>query len=157
MYVQRCLLFHSSSFQLSVKNDARFVRFYSGLPHDWSRKLAPLSKPIRFKTETNLDLIAAFSRALDSLVVFGFPFFHLMIGPQNSCHFLNQSDSKSKPISTWSLASFRALSSLVFTLVFPLQRLAGIMALILRRPMRFSWVTNHEQCWLRHHITVTKV
>ena len=75
MYVQRCLLFLSSSFQLSVKNDARFVRFYSGLPHDWSRKLATLSKPIRFKTETNLDLIAAFSRPLDSLVVFGFPFF----------------------------------------------------------------------------------
>ena len=138
MYVQRCLLFLSSSFQLNVKNDARFVRFYSGLPHDWSRKLAPLSKLIRFKTETNLDLIAAFSRALDSLVVFGFPFFRLMIGPQNSCHFLNQSDSKSKPISTWSLASFRALSSLVFILIFPLQRLAGIMALILRRPMRFS-------------------
>ena len=25
---------------------------------DWSRKLAPLSPPIRFKTETNCDLVA---------------------------------------------------------------------------------------------------
>ena len=37
---------------------------------DWFRKLESLSQPIRCKTETNHDLVATFSRAFGSLVVF---------------------------------------------------------------------------------------
>lgn len=117
---------------------------------------APLSKPIRFKTETNLDLIAAFSRPLDSLVVFGFPFF----SPHDwSTEFVPLSEPIRFKIKTnLDLVAGVFPRSKQFGVYphIPLQRLAGIMALIIRRPMRFSWVTNHEQCWLRHHIIVTK-
>ena len=41
-----------------------------------------------------------------------------MIGPENSGHFLNQSDSSPNPIATWSLTFSRASDSLlVFTLI----------------------------------------
>ena len=57
-----------------------------------------------------------------------FAFFRFMIGPENLHHFLNQSDSKLKPIATWSPAFSRASGSvLVFyfelslsTVIFPL-------------------------------------
>ena len=45
---------------------------------------------------------------------FGFTLFFFVIGPENSCHFLNQSDAKLKPIATWLLASSRALVTCVF-------------------------------------------
>ena len=35
----------------------------------WPRKLAPISHPIRCKTKTNGDLVAAFSRPYDNLLV----------------------------------------------------------------------------------------
>ena len=37
---------------------------------DWSRKLAPLSQPIRCKTRTNRDLVTSISRARGGLRVF---------------------------------------------------------------------------------------
>ena len=37
-----------------------------------------------------------------------FAFFRYVIGPENSRYFLNQSDSKPKPIPTWSLTVSRA-------------------------------------------------
>ena len=45
---------------------------------------------------------------------FGFALFLFVIGSENSCHFLNQSDAKLKPIATWLLASSRALVTCVF-------------------------------------------
>ena len=45
---------------------------------------------------------------------FGFALFLFVIGPENSRHFLNQSDAKPKPIATWLLASSRALVTCVF-------------------------------------------
>ena len=43
-----------------------------------------------------------------------------VLGAENSCHILGQSDAKLKPITTWSPASSRALGSLVlFTLSSP--------------------------------------
>ena len=45
---------------------------------------------------------------------FGFTLFLFVIGPENSRHFLNQSDAKLKPIATWLLASSRALVTCVF-------------------------------------------
>ena len=68
-----------------------------------------------------------------------FAFFHFMIGPENLHHFLNQSDSKLKPIATWSPAFSRASGSvLVFyfelslsTVIFPLLWLAVMIALVL--------------------------
>ena len=44
---------------------------------------------------------------------FGFAFFRLVIGPEDFHYFLNQSDSKLKPIATWSPAFSRALGSLL--------------------------------------------
>ena len=43
-----------------------------------------------------------------------FALFLSVIGPENSRHFLNQSDAKPKPIATWLLASSRALVTCVF-------------------------------------------
>ena len=45
---------------------------------------------------------------------FGFALFLFVIGPENSRHFLNQSDAKLKPIATWLLASSRALVTCIF-------------------------------------------
>ena len=39
-----------------------------------------------------------------------------MIGVENSCQFLNQSESKLKPITTWSLAFSRASGNLFVSL-----------------------------------------
>ena len=48
---------------------------------------------------------------------FGFALLRYVIGPENWCHFLSQSDFKPKPITTWSPAFSRALGCLiVFTL-----------------------------------------
>ena len=47
----------------------------------------------------------------------GFALLRFVIGPNNSCYSLNQSDAKLKPTLTWSFAFSRALDSLaVFTL-----------------------------------------
>ena len=43
----------------------------------------------------------------------GFALLHSVIGPENSCHSLNQSDAKLKPFTTCPSAFFRALASLV--------------------------------------------
>ena len=77
---------------------------------------------------------------------FGFAFFRLVIGPEDFHYFLNQSDSKLKPIATWSPAFSRALGSLlVFTLsshwflkyysVFSLAVVANLV-LVLRHSIR---------------------
>lgn len=50
--IQDCIGFNSTSFC------------------DWSKKLVSLSQPIRCKSNTNRDLVARFSCALGSLVVF---------------------------------------------------------------------------------------
>ena len=77
---------------------------------------------------------------------FGFAFFRLVIGPEYYHYFLNQSDSKLKPIATWSPAFSRALGSLlVFTLsshwllkYFPVFSLAVVanLVLVLRHSIR---------------------
>ena len=41
---------------------------------------------------------------LDGISFALIPYFALIIGPENSCHFLDQSDAKIKPITTWSPA-----------------------------------------------------
>ena len=46
---------------------------------------------------------------------FGLAFLRHVMGPENSCHSLNQSDSKSKPIATLSVAFSRVLGCFVFT------------------------------------------
>ena len=73
------------NFRLSVKSNW----FFLSLLCDWSKKLAPLSQPLRCKTNTNHDLFARISCALGSLVVFilssligssgYFPFFSLAV------------------------------------------------------------------------------
>ena len=72
--------------------------------------------------------------------------FRSVIGPKNSCPFLNQSDAKLKPIMTWSSAFSRALGSLfVFTFEFSLA-LKGIF-LTSNRPLwllwQFSFFSSH--------------
>ena len=46
---------------------------------------------------------------------FGFASLRCVIGPENSCHNLNQSNVKLKPNTTWSLAFSRALRRLPFS------------------------------------------
>ena len=46
------------------------------------------------------------------LYCFGFALLRCVIGPENSCHNLNQSNVKLKPNTTWSLAFSRALRKL---------------------------------------------
>ena len=41
----------------------------------------------------------------------GFALLRSVIGPENSLHYLNQSEQKLKPVTTWSRAFSRALSS----------------------------------------------
>ena len=43
----------------------------------------------------------------------GFSLLRFAIVPENSCHSLNQSDAKPKPVMTWSTAFSRALDSLI--------------------------------------------
>ena len=57
---------------------------------------------------------------VDKPLPFGFALLRFVIGPENSHHSLHQSDSKLKPIATWSHAFSRASGSLlVFALSFP--------------------------------------
>ena len=44
-------------FNLSVESNRWLLWFCLTSPCDWSRKFAPPSKPIRFKTRTNRDLV----------------------------------------------------------------------------------------------------
>ena len=46
-----------SNFQLSVESNPGLHWFCFTLLCEWSRKLAPPSKPIRYKTKTNRDLV----------------------------------------------------------------------------------------------------
>ena len=74
----RCIAYHNQgfyhhhqrSFQLRVESIRGLHWLNSTSFCDWFRKLESLSQPIRCKTETNHDLVATFSRALGSLVVF---------------------------------------------------------------------------------------
>ena len=59
----------------------------------------------------------------------GFPQFRYMIGPENSCHFDYQSDSKLKPSATWLLA-FPALQVVCFSFVFFFYYEGGFLAII---------------------------
>lgn len=65
-----CCFQSMCNFRLSVDSDPRLLWFrFTSLTH-WSRKLAPLSEPIRLKNKTNRDLITWISRASSSLPVF---------------------------------------------------------------------------------------
>ena len=74
----RCIAYHNQgfyhhhqrSFQLRVESIRGLHQLNSTSFCDWFRKLESLSQPIRCKTETNHDLVATFSCALGSLVVF---------------------------------------------------------------------------------------
>ena len=52
------------------RRNPRFLWFSFTLPRDWSRKLTPLSQPIRFKAKTNRRLVTCVSRAWRCLCVF---------------------------------------------------------------------------------------
>ena len=61
----------------------------------------------------------SWKRMLVNPLPFGFALLRFVIGPENSHHSLHQSDSKLKPIATWSHAFSRASGSLlVFALSF---------------------------------------
>ena len=65
--------FSQSSFQLSVKKDPRLLQFCFISLCDWSRKLAPLSKPVKCRYEKPISSWSvAFSRASTRLIVFDF-------------------------------------------------------------------------------------
>ena len=52
------------------RRNPRFLWFSFTLPRDWSRKLKPLSQPIRCKAKTNRRLVTCVSRAWRCLCVF---------------------------------------------------------------------------------------
>ena len=57
--VEKCRLVSptQSDFQLSVESNPGLRWFFFTVLCEWSRKLAPPSKPIRYKTKTNRDLV----------------------------------------------------------------------------------------------------
>ena len=63
-----------SNFQFSVENNPGLLWFYLTLLCDWSRKFAPLSEPIRFKTKINRDLVTLVFLRLWQVVVINFGF-----------------------------------------------------------------------------------
>ena len=77
-----CCFQSMCNFRLSVDSDPGLLWFrFTSLTH-WSRKLAPLSEPIRLKNKTNRDLITWISRASSSLPVL--PWF--LIGSLFPCY-----------------------------------------------------------------------
>ena len=51
------MLLRYSNFQFSVESNPGLHWFCFTVLCEWSRKLAPPSKPIRYKTKTNRDLV----------------------------------------------------------------------------------------------------
>ena len=64
------LIRHKCSLQLSVESNPRLHCINFTSLHDWPRKLAPLSQPIRCKTKTITTQSPAFSCTLGSLAAF---------------------------------------------------------------------------------------
>ena len=60
-----------NNFQLSVENNPGQLWFSFSSLYDWSRKLAPLSQPINFKTKSNRDSVTrVFPRFMQFATVF---------------------------------------------------------------------------------------
>ena len=86
----------------------------------------------------------SWKRMLVNPLPFGFALLRFVIGLENSHHSLHQSDSKLKPIATWSHAFSRASGSLlVFALSFPWLFEIFLLAMIsLCDCFGFGWPTH---------------
>ena len=96
----------------------------------------------RFLCEAYLRYL--WKRMLVNPLPFGFALLRFVIGLENSHHSLHQSDSKLKPIATWSHAFSRASGSLlVFALSFPWLFEIFLLAMIsLCDCFGFGWPTH---------------
>lgn len=72
MFCQVKTILVKSSFQLSVDSNVGLLFFSFTLPSDWSRKLAPFSKPIRLKTNTSYILVTCIFPPLRHFTWFSF-------------------------------------------------------------------------------------
>ena len=63
-----------SNFQFSVESNPGLHWFCFTVLCEWSRKLAPPSKPIRYKTKTNRDLVTRVFPRLRSVTCVYFDF-----------------------------------------------------------------------------------
>ena len=65
---------------MSVESDPGLHWFWFAMHGDWSRKLAPLSQPIRCKTKTNRDLV---TRVFPRLRPVTYVYFEFSLAPSD--------------------------------------------------------------------------
>ena len=69
-----------NNFQLSVENNPGQLWFSFSSLYDWSRKLAPLSQPINFKTKSNRDSV---TRVFPRFMQFASFYFDFSLAPRD--------------------------------------------------------------------------